>query len=74
MTFQVVALNAVMADLLLGETIHHALNIPMYGKDYVNSSGDRSDMATMKYMLQWRWFIKNELLDDIDTELFSFAR
>ena len=30
--FQVVALQAVMADLLGGDTIHHALNIPIHGK------------------------------------------
>ena len=30
--FQIVALQAVMADLLGGDTIHHALNLPVYGK------------------------------------------
>ena len=29
--FQIVALQAVMADLLGGDTIHHALNLPVYG-------------------------------------------
>ena len=31
--FQIVALQAVMADLLGGDTIHHALNLPVYGKN-----------------------------------------
>ena len=31
-SFQVVALQAVMADLLSGDTIHHALNVPIDGK------------------------------------------
>ena len=31
-TFQIVALQAVMADLLVGDTIHHAFNIPVFGK------------------------------------------
>ena len=30
--FQIVALQAVMADLLKGDTIHHAFNIPVFGK------------------------------------------
>ena len=28
--FQIVALQAVMADLLQGDTIHHAFNIPVF--------------------------------------------
>ena len=30
--FQIVALQAVMADLLAGDTIHHAFNISVFGK------------------------------------------
>ena len=30
--FQIVALQAVMADLLAGDTIHHVFNIPVFGK------------------------------------------
>ena len=30
--YQIVALQAVMADLLQGDTIHHAFNIPVFGK------------------------------------------
>ena len=30
--FHIVALQAVMADLLGEDTIHHALNLPVYGK------------------------------------------
>ena len=32
--FQIVALQAVMADLLQGDTIHHAFNIPVFGRNY----------------------------------------
>ena len=31
--FQNVALQAVMADLLGGDTIHHAFNRPVFGRD-----------------------------------------
>ena len=31
--FQVVAFQAVMADLLGGDTIHHALNISIFGRN-----------------------------------------
>ena len=31
-TFHIVALQAVMADLLSGDTIHHVFNIPVFGK------------------------------------------
>ena len=29
---RIVALQSVMADLLAGDTIHHAFNIPVFGK------------------------------------------
>ena len=35
--YQVIALQAVMADLLNGDTIHHACGIPVHKKD---ASGD----------------------------------
>ena len=35
--FQIVALQDVTADLLSGDTIHHAFNIPVFGnKTYLN--------------------------------------
>ena len=38
--FQIVAFQAVMADLLGGDTIHHALNIGIYGKtDFQSREG-----------------------------------
>ena len=51
--FHIVALQAVMADLLSGDTIHHALNLP--------PSGDKSHINTMKAMLQLRWLIIDEI-------------
>ena len=53
----IVALQAVMADFFSGDTIHHALSIRIWGKKDAKSSGDRSDMATMNYVLQLRWAI-----------------
>ena len=32
--FQIVAMQAVMADLLEGDTIHHAFTIPVYGRHF----------------------------------------
>ena len=32
--YQIVALQAVMADLLQGDTIHHAFNIPFLVRDF----------------------------------------
>ena len=45
--FQVVALQAVMADLLGGDTIHHALNIPIYGKIFT-AEKDQTRPMSMK--------------------------
>ncbi len=32
--FQIVAMQAVMADLFEGDTIHHAFNLPVYGRNF----------------------------------------
>ena len=39
--FQIVSLQAVMADLLSGDTIHHAFNIPVIGRHVSKSIGDK---------------------------------
>ena len=73
--FQVVALQAVMADLLGGDTIHHALNIGIFGKAIKSREGAKENKAieTMKALLRLRWLIVDEicmvsarLLADID--------
>ena len=79
--FQIVALQAVMADLLPGDTIHHAFNLTVFGKSGSKPAGDNGDINTMKGMLQLRCLIMDEismvsarLLADVDTKLRSFAK
>ena len=79
--FQIVALQAVVADLLSGDTIHHAFNLPVFGKSGSEPAGDKGDLNTMKAILQLRWLIIDQvsmvsarLLADIDAKLRSFAR
>ena len=58
--FQVVALQAVMADLLQGDTIHHAFNIPVFGKIFSSrpvQRGSNKDIENAKAVLQYRWLI-----------------
>ena len=78
---QVVALQAVMADLLSGDTIHHVFNLPVFGKSGSKPAGDKGDLDTMKAILQLLCLIIDEirmvsarLLADVDTKLRSFAR
>ena len=79
--FQIVALQAVMADLLGGDTIHHALNLPVYGKQNTNSLELRKQQEMAKQLLQCRWLIIDEismvsarLLADLDCKLRSLSR
>ena len=84
MEFQIVALQAVMADLLQGDTIHHAFNIPVYGHKLSTKPaqyGSKKEIENAKAVLQYRWIIIDEismvsakLLADIDTKLRSLAR
>ena len=59
--FHIVALQAVMADLLSGDTIHHALNLPVFGKNGSKPSEDKSEINTMRGILQLRWLIIDEI-------------
>ena len=81
--FNIVALQAVMADMLGGDTIHHALNIGIFGKKWNTKEGGRETRAreTMKSMLMLRWLIIDEismvsarLLADIDHQLRTYYR
>ena len=82
--FQIVAMQAVMADLLEGDTIHHAFNIPVFGKNFSTrpvQRGSKKDMELAKAVLQYRWLIIDEismvsakLLADVDMKLRSLAR
>ena len=80
--FQIVALQAVMADLLGGDTIHHACGIPAFKKRnecHGDDIGRHMDVA--KKVLQWRWLIIDEismvsakLLAEVDVKLRSVIR
>jgi hypothetical protein len=82
--FQVVAFQAVMADLLGGDTIHHALNISRFGKKGTNrrdGGAESQAIKTMNALLQLRWLIIDEismvsarLLADVDLKLRSYVR
>ena len=83
MEYNIIALQAVMADLLGGDTIHHALNIGIFGKQWKKNKGSQETRATetMKSMLMLRWLIIDEismvsarLLADIDYQLRHFYR
>ena len=55
--FQIVSFQAVMAELLSGDTIHHSLGLDWNGDSASNAlrSWDRA-----RHVLQWRWLILDE--------------
>ena len=56
------ALQAVMADLLGGDTIRHALNLPVVGRTMATNFDDvRKQQEVAKQLLQWRWSIIDEI-------------
>ena len=62
--FQIVALQAVMAQLLDGDTIHHACGInPFVAKTDPKSSQKASQrqIDVAKRVLQWRWILIDEI-------------
>ena len=59
--FQVVAFQAVMAHLIGGDTIHHALGIPVFTDGRSSADQVASHMAVAKRMLQCRWLIIDEI-------------
>ena len=80
--FNIIALQAVMADLLGGDTIHHALNIGIFGmKKKDKGSQETRAREVMRSMLMLRWLIIDEismvsarLLADIDHQLRNYYR
>ena len=62
--YQIVALQAVMAQLLGGDTIHHALGINPFG---ASRSADASKRAAQRQatvaepVMHWRWFFFDEI-------------
>ena len=59
--FQIVALQAVMAEILGGDTIHHALGIPAFKRGTAPSEDFQRHMDVAKKVLQWRWLIIDEI-------------
>ena len=79
--YQVVALQAVMADLLGGDTIHHACGIPVFKRGEPAENQAQKQMDVAKRALQWRWLIIDEismvsakLLAQIDAKMRSAIR
>ena len=74
--FQVVALQAVMAQLLDGDTIHHACGIPAFRRQECHDQDLQRHLDVAKRVLQWRWLFIDEismvsakLLADMDVKL-----
>ena len=79
--YQIVALQAVMAELLGGDTIHHACGIPVYNGRDSHEGQVKQQMTAQKRVLQWRWLIIDEismvgakLPAEIDVKLRSLVR
>ena len=79
--FQAAALQAVTADLIEGDTLHHACGIPVFSKTKNRDAAEQSHMNNAKRALQWRWLIIDEismvsakLLATIDMKLRSTVR
>ena len=79
--FQIVALQAVMADLLGGDTIHHACGIPVCKREECHGDDAQKQMEVAKRVLQWRWLIIDEismvsakLLADVDMKMRQVVR
>ena len=58
--FIMVALQAVMADLLGGDTIHHALGIPIFDQGRNEEQMQAREAAVARKVLQLRWLIIDE--------------
>ena len=74
--YQVIALQAVMADLLKGDTIHHACGIPVRKKGAEGDVVIQGQKAVGEQSLYWRWLIIDEfgmvgssLLAEVDMKL-----
>jgi hypothetical protein len=74
--YQVIALQAVMADLLEGDTIHHACGIPIRKKNADGEVVIKSNQEVAEQSLYWRWLLIDEfgmvgasLLAEVDMKL-----
>ena len=55
--FHILAFQAVTAQALGGDTIHHACGIPVFQKGEASDAKETSRMHVAKRVLQWRWLI-----------------
>ena len=74
--YQVIALQAVMADLLKGDTIHHACGIPVRKKGADGEMVIQSHKDVAEKSLYWKWLLIDEfgmvgssLLAEVDMKL-----
>ena len=81
MHFQITALQAVMAHLLGGGTIHHACGIPAIKRGEEKGEDVKLQYETAKRVLQWRWLFIDEismvsarLLAEVDAKLRGVIR
>ena len=79
--FQIAALQAVMAQLLGGDTIHHACGIPAFKRGGEQGENVKLQYETAKRVLQWRWLFIDEismvsarLLAEVDAKLRGVIR
>ena len=61
--FQIAALQAVMAEQLGGDTLHHCCGIGTGGlkNESTNGQGTKRQSEVAKAVLQWRWLIIDEI-------------
>ena len=79
--YQKVALQAVMAEQIDGDTIHHALGINPFGQRCTDDQETQRQGDVAKRVLQWRWLIVDEismvsaqLLAEMDMKLRDVVR
>ena len=79
--FQIVALQAVMAQMLGGDTIHHALGIPACSAEVAGEDVANTSMNIAKKVLQLRWLfideismVSSKLLAEVDCKTRSVVR
>ena len=79
--YQKVALQAVMAEQIDGDTIHHALGINPFGQRCTDALETQRQGDVAKRVLQWRWLIVDEismvsaqLLAEMDMKLRDVVR
>ena len=79
--YQMAALQAVMAEQLGGDTLHHALGTNPFGDNRGADSAHQSPSAVAQHVLQWRWLIIDEVsmisanfLAQIDMKLRDLVR